>query len=517
MAKETKNKEPKGKVSPRQPSRRKEQGTPSRMADRRSTEPPAVNPPPAAAPAKAWEGRFTEATDGQVERFTGSFSFDRRLFSYDIQGSIAHTEGLARAGLISQKEKETLIAGLKEIEAEIAQEIQEGQPPSADPNDEDIHMHVERRLTEKVGEVGGKLHTGRSRNDQVALDLRLYLREESQRIAAQIRSLQKNLVAQAEKHLDTVLPGYTHLQRAQPVSLAHHLLAYHEMLERDRGRLLDGLKRLDQMPLGAGALSGNTFGIDREAVARALRFSGVTANSLDTVSDRDFVVEFLSAASILMMHLSRWAEDWILWASTEFGFIDLPDRFCTGSSMMPQKKNPDVLELIRGKTGRVYGSLLTLLTLLKGLPLSYNRDLQEDKEQLFDAVDTVESALQLLTELVRHVAFKETRMAQAAKEGFLLATDLADYLAVKGLPFRQAHHLVGKMVRRAIEEEKPLEAWSLAEFQAFPPLFEKELLDQLSLSGSLQKKRGIGGTSRPSVEGEIRKIKQRWKSEESAS
>lgn len=482
------------------------------MADRRQDEPVSA-PSQGNPPLKAWEGRFTEATDLQVERYTGSFSFDRRLYAYDIQGSIAHTEGLARAGLITETEKETLIAGLKEIEAEITSEVKGGTPPAADPNDEDIHMHVERRLTEKVGEIGGKLHTGRSRNDQVALDLRLYLREETGRVIDQIRSLQKALVVQAEHHIDTVLPGYTHLQRAQPISLAHHLLAYYEMLERDRTRFLDSFKRLDQMPLGAGALSGNTFGIDRLAVARALRFSDVTANSLDTVSDRDFVVEFLSAASILMMHLSRWAEDWILWASSEFGFIDLPDRFCTGSSMMPQKKNPDVLELTRGKTGRVYGALFTLLTLLKGLPLSYNRDLQEDKEPLFDSVDTIQSALGMLTQLVSHVAFREKRMAEAAQEGFLLATDLADYLAVKGLPFRQAHHLVGKMVRRAIEAEKPLEAWTLAEFQVFSPLFEKELLDQLSLAGSLQKKRGIGGTSRPSIEGEIRKIKQKWKLE----
>jgi len=487
------------------------------MADRREDAQPASMEPSASektARSKAWEGRFTEATDRQVEQFTASFSFDRRLYAYDIQGSIAHTEGLARAGLITEAEKGILIRGLKEIEAEIAEEIRGGTRPAANPNDEDIHMHVERRLTEKVGEVGGKLHTGRSRNDQVALDLRLYLREETGRIVDQIRSLQKSLVAQAEAHLDTVLPGYTHLQRAQPISLAHHLLAYHEMLERDRSRLLDSLKRLDQMPLGAGALSGNGFSLDRKAVARALRFSDVTANSLDTVSDRDFVVEFLSAASILMMHLSRWAEDWILWASAEFGFIDLPDRFCTGSSMMPQKKNPDVLELIRGKTGRVYGALTTLLTLLKGLPLSYNRDLQEDKEPLFNAVDTVQGALRMLNQLVQHVRFKEKRMAQAAQEGFLLATDLADYLAAKGLPFRQAHHLVGKMVRRAMEEEKALEQWTLSELQTFSPLFEKELLDQMSLAGSLQKKRGIGGTSRPSIEGEIRKIKQKWKLEE---
>jgi len=466
--------------------------------------------PPPASPAftKAWEGRFTEATDPEVERFTSSFSFDRRLFQYDIQGSIAHTEALGRAGLLTEGERDTLIRGLKEIESEIATE---GDRIQAAPTDEDIHMHIERRLVEKVGEVGGKLHTGRSRNDQIALDLRLYLRDETRTVIELIRSVQHALIMQAESHLDTVLPGYTHLQRAQPVSLAHHLLAYYEMLERDRTRLLDSLKRIDQMPLGAGALAGNSFGIDRAAVGRALGFFEPTANSLDTVSDRDFIVEFLSAASVLMMHLSRWAEDWILWASSEFRFVELPDRFCTGSSMMPQKKNPDVLELIRGKTGRVYGSLFTLLTVLKGLPLSYNRDLQEDKEPLFNTVDTVKSALRLLADLVRQVSFKKERMLEATREGFLLATDLADYLVLKGLPFRQAHKVVGKIVRRSLEEERPLEAWTLTELHAFSPLFKGDVFDCFSLAGALQRKGGIGGTSPESIEAEIRKIKQKLK------
>ncbi|TAK02837.1 MAG: argininosuccinate lyase [Candidatus Manganitrophaceae bacterium] len=490
-------------------SKKKGPGAEKTRSQKKSASPSSLlTPHPSPAFTKAWEGRFTESTDPEVERFTSSFSFDRRLYRYDIQGSIAHTEALGRAGLLTEEERDTLIRGLKEIEAEIAAEGELIQAASAD---EDIHMHVERRLSEKVGEVGGKLHTGRSRNDQIALDLRLYLRDETRTVVEQIRSVQRALIVQAESNLDTLLPGYTHLQRAQPISLAHQLLAYYEMLERDRSRLIDSLKRLDQMPLGAGALSGNSFGIDREGVARALGFSEVTANSLDTVSDRDFIVEFLSAASILMMHLSRWAEDWILWASSEFGFIALPDRFCTGSSMMPQKKNPDVLELIRGKTGRVYGSLLALLTLLKGLPLSYNRDLQEDKEPLFNALDTVKSALRLLADLVRQVSFKKERMLEATGEGFLLATDLADYLVLKGLPFRQAHKVVGKIVRRSLEEGRPMEAWTPAELQAFSPLFEGDVIDCFSLAGALQRKRGPGGTAPQSIEAEIRKIKRKLK------
>jgi argininosuccinate lyase len=455
-------------------------------------------------PRKAWEGRFTESTDPAVEQFTSSFSFDRQLFRHDIRGSVAHAEALMRAGLLTSAECRTLTRGLIEIEAEIAQEIEQGAAVSV--QDEDIHMHVERRLTEKVGPVGGKLHTGRSRNDQVALDLRLYLREETGRILVQIDAVQQALVAQAERHIATILPGYTHLQRAQPVSLAHLLLSYHEMLGRDRGRLQDMSRRLDQMPLGSGALSGDGFGLDRAAVARALGFRQPTANSLDAVSDRDFIAEFLSAAAILMMHLSRWAEEWILWATAEFGFIDLPDAFCTGSSMMPQKKNPDVLELIRGKTGRVFGSWLTLLTVMKGLPLSYNRDLQEDKEPLFDTVDTLRGGLSLLAKMVPEVRFNTERMRAAASEGFLLATDLADHLTAQGMPFREAHHVVGRMVRLGIEQNKPFSAWTPEEFLSFSPLFDRRL--KLSLEAALEKRSGIGGTSLRSIRSALRKIKR---------
>ncbi len=458
----------------------------------------------------AWEGRFTEAVDPDVAAFTSSFLFDRCLYPYDIEGSIAHTEGLVRAGLLTPAERKRLVEGLEEIRAEMSKETGLEAHQNRAPLDEDIHMHVERRLLEKVGEVGGKLHTGRSRNDQVALDLRLYLRTEIGQIVEQIVALQKNLVFQAEEHLETVVPGYTHLQRAQPISLAHTFLAYYEMMERDRTRLLDGLKRLNQMPLGAGALAGNSFSIDRSHVARLLDFPQVTANSLDTVCDRDFVAEFLSSASILMMHLSRWAEDWILWASTEFDFIDLPDRYCTGSSMMPQKKNPDLLELIRGKTGRVYGALLTLLTVLKGLPLSYNRDLQEDKEPLFNTVTTLRSGLRIMTSLTKEARFNDTNMKAATEEGSLLATDLADYLVEKGLPFRQAHRVSGKIVRKALDEGKPFEGWTLDAFKAFSPLFKQDLFDRLTLVGSIEKKGGIGGTSKKSIRIQIRKIKRKW-------
>ena len=458
----------------------------------------------------AWEGRFAEAADPDAAAFSTSFTFDRVLYRHDIRGSIAHTEGLARAGLITPAEQQALAQALKEIEREMADEA--GPPLSpGGPLDEDIHMHIERRLVEKVGDIGGKLHTGRSRNDQIALDLKLYLREKTEETLRRIDGLQKALVARAEAEIDTFLPGYTHLQRAQPVSLAHHLLAYVEMLERDRGRFLDSLKRLDRMPLGAGALAGNSFGIDRRAVARALGFSAVTANSLDTVCDRDFVAEYLSDAALLMMHLSRWAEDWILWASTEFGYLSLPDRLATGSSMMPQKKNPDLLELVRGKTGRVYGSLTTLLTLLKGLPLSYNRDLQEDKEPLFDTVRTVLGALKIMTRLTNEVRFNRERMRDAAGEGLLLATDLADYLVTKGLPFRRAHKVIGKMVLHALNEKKPFETWDLAAFRAFSPLFEADLFDSLSLEGAIDRKRGIGGTARRSIRAEIQRIKGRWR------
>ncbi len=455
---------------------------------------------------KAWDGRFEEATDPMVERFTGSFGFDLRLFHYDIQGSIAHAGGLRRAGLLTAIATRQIIKGLKEIEAEF--ERGEG---LADVCDEDIHMAVERRLTEKIGKIGGRLHTGRSRNDQVALDIRLYLKDQTQGVLGQIRALQEGLVAQAEANRSHLLPGYTHLQRAQPISLGHHLLAYHEMLERDRGRFDDLLKRVDQMPLGVGALAGTGFPLDREALARDLGFSEVTHNSLDTVSDRDFVVEFLSSAALLMMHLSRWAEDWILWASAEFGFITLPDRFCTGSSMMPQKKNPDILELVRGKTGRVYGSLVAVLTVLKGLPLSYNRDLQEDKEPLFDAVETTRGSLAVMTALVGAVRFQVKRMAAALEEGGLLATDVADYLVMKGLPFREAHQVAGQMTRRALDTGKSFAQWTLTEFQAASPLFKKDILTWMSMAASVARRSAIGGTAMGAVAREIQRIKAAWR------
>ncbi len=453
---------------------------------------------------KAWEGRFAEPTDAAVERFTASFAIDRRLYRHDIRGSIAHAEALMRAGLLTRSECRTLVRGLAEVEAEITVEVTRGD--AAPSPDEDIHMHVERRLTEKVGPVGGKLHTGRSRNDQVALDLRLYLREEIGILVSQIGAVQQALAARAEAEINLILPGYTHLQRAQPVSLAHHLLAYYEMLARDVGRLRDAAARMDTMPLGSGALAGTGFPLDRDAVVQALGFSRPTANSIDAVSDRDFVMEFLAAASILMVHLSRWAEEWILWASSEFGFIDLPDAFCTGSSMMPQKKNPDVLELIRGKTGRVFGALTTILTVMKGLPLSYNRDLQEDKGPLFDTVDTLQMSLALLARLVPKVHFNADRMRQAAGEGFLLATDLADYLTEKGLPFRQAHHVVGRIVVQGIAEKKPLSSWTLADFQPFSPLFGRDL--HLSLDTALSRRAVIGGTALQSIRAALRQIQR---------
>jgi len=450
----------------------------------------------------AWEGRFSEPTDAAVARFTASFAVDRRLYRHDIRGSIAHAEALMRAGRLTRAECRTLVKGLTAIEAEITVEKE-----SPSYRDEDIHMHIERRLTEKVGPVGGKLHTGRSRNDQVALDLRLYLRDEIATLLSQIEAVQQALVARAEAEIDLILPGYTHLQRAQPVSLAHHLLAYYEMLARDAGRLRDAAARIDEMPLGSGALAGAGFPIDRDAVARALGFSRPTANSLDAVSDRDFVIEFLAAASILMVHLSRWAEEWILWASSEFGFIDLPDAFCTGSSMMPQKKNPDVLELIRGKTGRVFGALTAILTVMKGLPLAYNRDMQEDKAPLFDTVDTLQTSLALLARLVPKVRFNAERMRAAAGEGFLLATDLADYLTEKGLPFRQSHHLVGRIVRQGIVDQKPLSAWTLSDFRRFSPLFGDDL--HLSLDTALSRRAVIGGTARSSILAALRKIRKK--------
>ena len=457
---------------------------------------------------KAWSGRFRQSTDPKVEAFTSSLAVDRRLYRQDIAGSIAHCRTLQRAGVLTRREAEKLIAGLHRVEREIG----EGRFRFAAEH-EDIHMAVEARLTELVGAVGGKLHTGRSRNDQVALDLRLYLREEVTDLLAGLRRFQESLVALARRELSVVMPGYTHLQRAQPVLFAHHLLAYVEMAARDKGRLRDALRRINVMPLGSGALAGTNYPLDREYTARLLGFPAVSQNSLDAVSDRDFVVETLAALALVMAHASRFAEELVLWSSQVFGFVELPDAFCTGSSMMPQKKNPDVPELIRAKTGRVYGDLMALLTVLKGLPLSYNRDLQEDKAPVFDALETVRDSLGLLASLVPGLSVRRATMVRAATEGFLLATELADYLVLKGVPFRQAHAVVGRIVRDRLDHGKDFTGLSLDELRSFSKVFEKDALDVLSVEGALERKAQIGGTARKRVEARLTVLQKELRAE----
>jgi len=457
---------------------------------------------------KPWGGRFAQVTDSRVETYTASIQFDRRLYRYDIQGSVAHARMLAKCELLTKAEAGKIVAGLHEIEGEI-----ERGEFSFDPSLEDIHMAIERRLIEKVGEAGAKLHTGRSRNDQVVLDLRLYLREEIGQIRRLVANLERALIAQAEAHLDLIVPGYTHLQRAQPVLLAHHLMAYVEMLDRDRARLKDALARVEVLPLGSGALAGVGLPIDRRLVAKALRFRALSGNSLDAVSDRDFVIEPLAAFAILMVHLSRLAEEIVLWASAEFGFIELPDAFATGSSIMPQKKNPDVAELTRAKTGRVFGALVALLTVVKGLPLSYNRDLQEDKEPLFDSVDTVKAASSVMAALVSELAYRRDRMQQAARDGYLNATDMADYLVLKGMPFRQAHEVVGRVVRRCLARQCRIEDLPLKELQSrFSPLFERDVFDYIALEACIGRRRAIGGTATATVKKAIAAAKVRLRS-----
>ncbi|MGE0827217.1 MAG: argininosuccinate lyase [Candidatus Binatia bacterium] len=450
---------------------------------------------------KAWAGRFAEGAHPLMEEFTSSLAFDRRLAQYDIQGSVAHCRMLVKQRILPRAEGEKIVKGLQDVGRELTQ----GQFPFL-PSDEDIHMAIERRLTEKVGPVGGKLHTARSRNDQVLLDVRLYLRDEITAIVRILGTVQRQLARLAKRHREIVLPGYTHLQRAQPVLLAHHLLAYYEMFARDRERLLQCHERVNVLPLGAGALAGTTLPIDRFYVARLLKFPRVSENSLDTVADRDFLIEFLAASAIVGMHLSRLAEELVLWSSSEFGFLELPDAFATGSSMMPQKKNPDVPELIRGKTGRVYGNLVALLTILKGLPLSYNRDLQEDKEPLFDTVDTIKGMLTILDAMLPHLVFCKERMSEAALGGFTLATDVADYLVEKGLPFRQAHEVVGAVVRWCLSEKKGLEELSLSEWQNFSPLITADLLPRLTLASAVDRRRSYGGTARANVQLRLRAI-----------
>ncbi|MDZ4871228.1 MAG: Argininosuccinate lyase [Chroococcidiopsis cubana SAG 39.79] len=446
--------------------------------------------PKSAATNQTWSQRFETALHPAIARFNASIGFDIELIEYDLTGSIAHAQMLAHTGIITQEEAQQLVSGLEQIR----QEYRNGQfTPGIEA--EDVHFAVERRLTEIVGDAGKKLHTARSRNDQVGTDIRLYLRHRIQEIQAQIEQMQTVLLDLAEQNIETLIPGYTHLQRAQPLSLAHHLLAYFEMLQRDKERLGDVYKRVNISPLGSGALAGTTFPIDRHYTAKLLEFDGVYANSLDGVSDRDFAIEFLAAASIIMVHLSRLSEEVILWASEEFSFVKLKDSCATGSSIMPQKKNPDVPELVRGKTGRVCGHLQALLVLMKGLPLAYNKDLQEDKEALFDAVRTVRASLEAMTILFAEgLEFRTPRLAQAVAEDFSNATDVADYLATKGVPFREAYNLVGKVVKTCIAAGKLLKDLTLAEWQELHPAFDTDIYQAIAPHQVVAARNSYGGT-----------------------
>ncbi len=439
---------------------------------------------------KLWGGRFNEPTDAFVERFTASVSFDRRLYAEDIAGSLAHADMLRNCGILSDDEYAQIETGLSEIREEIA-----SGRFSWSERREDVHMNIEARLTEMIGPSGKKLHTGRSRNDQVATDIRLYLRRQIDLICAEITRLQYGLVALAEREAATIMPGFTHLQTAQPVTFGHHLLAWSEMLERDHGRFVDCRKRLNRSPLGAAALAGTTYPIDRHHTARLLGFDGPTENSLDSVADRDFAIEFCAAASMLLSHLSRFGEELVLWTSAQFNFITLPDRFCTGSSIMPQKKNPDVPELIRGKAGRVTGHLLSLLMLMKSQPLAYNKDNQEDKEPLFDTVDTVSDCLKAYADMVPSIVPNRPVMYQAARRGYATATDLADYLVRKGVPFRDAHEIVGKAVALGVERGCDLAELGLDDLRRFSDAIGEDAFATLTLEGSVAARDHIGGTA----------------------
>lgn len=448
---------------------------------------------------KLWGGCFEKTTDVLVEDFHSSISFDQRLYKQDILGSVAHARMLGSVGIISEDEANLLIGELNKI----LEDIQAGKV-AFEIGAEDIHMNVEKLLTERIGMVGKKLHTGRSRNDQVALDLRLYLRSEIDRTKSLIEKLLQTLLHISEEHLETWMPGYTHLQKAQPITFAHHLMAYVQMFLRDLGRLNDTRKRLNISPLGSGAMAGTTFPLDRAKVAMELDFDGVTLNSLDGVSDRDFALEFLATASILMMHLSRMCEELVLWSTGEFRFISMDDGYATGSSIMPQKKNPDVAELVRGKTGRVYGDLVALLTVMKGLPLAYNKDMQEDKEQVFDAVDTIQKCLLIVEPMLRTMVVQREAMACGAKGGFTNATDLADYLARKGVPFREAHELVGRIVLLCSKRGIGLEELDLSDYQELSPIFEADLFGAIGIEYCVRARKILGGPSPESVAEVIR-------------
>ena len=441
---------------------------------------------------KLWGGRFSGETDPGFARFNRSFGFDRRLFEADVRGSLAHCEGLRAAGVLDDKEAAAITSGLREL---LARAGREGESFFADESAEDVHSFIESRLTALAGDAGRRLHTGRSRNDQVATALRLWLRDEIDRVAEALRGAQTALLDLAESHADAVLPGYTHMQRAQPVLFAHWCLAYFEMFERDRGRLADARRRVNVMPLGSAALAGTSYPVDRERVARSLGFDSVSRNSLDAVSDRDFCVEFASAASLVMAHLSRLAEDLIAYATTEFGFVELSDAISTGSSIMPQKKNPDALELVRGKSGRVFGHTVALLTIIKGLPLTYNKDMQEDKEAVFDAADTVRESLEVTATVLRNVRLREARARDAAGVGYMNATEMADYLVRRGLPFREAHEAVGRMVLHGLSKGLELHELELDELKEFSPLVAEDVYEALSLEQTLATKAQAGGTS----------------------
>ena len=439
---------------------------------------------------KMWGGRFGENTAASVEAFTASIHYDSRLYAYDIAGSKAHAAMLAANGILSAEELAAITAGLSAIEEEIAAGTFRFRREL-----EDIHMNIEKSLVERIGPAGAKLHSARSRNDQVALDFKLYLRDQCDRMVTLLDDIRGAFVRLAEKYLGSIMPGYTHLQRAQPVLVSHHMLAYFEMFGRDRSRIRDCRARLDLSPLGAAALAGSGLPIDREQVARALGFAGVTANSMDTVGDRDFAIEFTSCCTMIQLHLSRLAEELVLWASQEFGFVDIADRFCTGSSIMPQKKNPDIPELIRGKSGRVVGSLMTLITLDKGLPLTYNRDMQEDKEPVFDAVDTVSASLAIMTELLDNLTFNTGRMEEATGRGCMTATDLADYLVLKGVPFREAHAIVGRAVALCLARDCELPDLELSELRGFSEKIDGDVYEVLRVEGSVNSRISTGGTS----------------------
>ncbi|TDF93471.1 argininosuccinate lyase [Paenibacillus piri] len=440
--------------------------------------------------SKLWGGRFTKKTDQLVEEYTASIMFDKELAEEDIQGSMAHVTMLGKCGILPLEDVEKIKDGLLKVQSIIRRGEME-----FSIGDEDIHMNIEKALIDEVGPVGGKLHTGRSRNDQVATDMHLYLRKRVVEFVGLLNKLQEALIEQAKANLDTIVPGYTHLQRAQPIVFAHHLMAYVSMFQRDIERMQDSYKRINVLPLGAGALAGTTFPIDRHFVAQQLGFDGVYENSLDAVSDRDFIIEFLSNASMIMMHLSRLSEEMVLWSSTEFRFVELDDAFCTGSSIMPQKKNPDVPELVRGKTGRVYGNLFGLLTVLKSLPLAYNKDMQEDKEGMFDTVRTLQGALQLFAPMVSTMKVNKDRMRQAVNQDFSNATDIADYLVNKGLPFRQAHEVIGKTVLYCIQNQKFLLDLELEEFHQFSKLFEQDIYAVLQPEQVVNARNVYGGTA----------------------